>query len=79
MSCTTQWEYEVKPGGTITYDESTVGYDDASFDGLPLYYNTVGTASTWFYEDAIDNCTPENYTFQDGTDFQFQDGTSFEF
>lgn len=78
MSCETTWILEQKPGGSIIYD-ADVTYDAASFDGYTLYYNPLGEATTWFYEDPIDGCIAEEYEFQDGGAFTYMDGSTFEF
>lgn len=78
MSCTTDWTFELKPGGSAIYDSDSA-YDAADIDGLPNYYDRTGDATTWFFEDPIDGCLAEQATFMDGQALLLMDGTQMSY
>lgn len=80
MSCVTPWTPERKPGGAWLYDESGMQYDDAAFDTITVYYNSLGEITVWSYGELIDGCTTVTFLeFQDGTAATFQDGEAIQF
>ncbi len=79
--CSTDWTTEKKPGGGWLYNNPEITYNEDTFDGLTVYYNSLGLATSWIWEDPIDGCNDADVpvTFMDGTTYTFMDGTSYEY
>lgn len=73
------YEYEQSVFGGYEYDQDGLEYDSSLFDTYSVYYNSLGQATEWFYEDFIDYCKPVVFQFMNGDTFQFQNGDTFEF
>lgn len=80
MSCQTTWTTERKPGGAWFYDELGLTYDGAEFDTIAVFYEALGEATAWVFEEPIDGCLTVSFLdFQDGTAATFQDGQVIQF
>lgn len=45
---TTTWKQtEYKNGVPYLYDQASMTYDGATFGGKPVYYDRLGTPTTW--------------------------------
>lgn len=73
------YEYEPKVFGGYEYNQDGMSYNESLFDNLSVYYDSLGQATEWFYEDFIDYCTPVVFQFMNGDTYQFQNGDTFEF
>lgn len=47
---TVEWTLEKKPGEAWQYNEPTLSYNEAIFDGLAVKYNSLGESTEWTLE-----------------------------
>lgn len=46
----TEWQFEQESGGGWLYDEAGMSYDENEWETFPVYYNSLGSETSWSYE-----------------------------